>query len=84
MVTATATMPGSPVVEPTFTLTPTQTPSPTPNCDYANYQGTCIPHAPPHGSDLDCSEISARRFQFIGSDPHRFDGDDDGIDCEGK
>jgi len=73
---------------PTFTPTPTTTPTVTPtftptppDCDYANYTGACIPHGPP---DLDCGEISARRFQSIGSDPHGFDGDNDGLACEGK
>jgi micrococcal nuclease len=32
--------------------------------------------------DLDCPEISYRNFRVIGSDPHRFDGDHDGIGCE--
>jgi micrococcal nuclease len=39
----------------------------------------CIPPAPP---DLDCGDIEYRRFEVIGSDPHRFDGDHDGIGCE--
>jgi micrococcal nuclease len=39
----------------------------------------CIPPPPP---DLDCPQISYRRFAVIGSDPHRFDGDNDGIGCE--
>lgn len=47
-------------------------------CD-PNYAGACIPPYPP---DLDCSDISARRFRSTGSDPHGFDGDGDGIACE--
>jgi micrococcal nuclease len=48
------------------------------NCD-PSYPGVCIPPYPP---DLDCGEISERRFTVIGSDPHGFDGDNDGIGCE--
>jgi micrococcal nuclease len=61
---------------------PTPTPSPTPrsgSCD-ASYPTVCIPPPPP---DLDCDQVPYRRFQVIGSDPHRFDGDNDGIGCEG-
>jgi micrococcal nuclease len=39
----------------------------------------CIPPAPP---DLDCGEISFRRFQVLPPDPHGFDGDNDGVGCE--
>ncbi|MGB2894965.1 MAG: thermonuclease family protein [Anaerolineales bacterium] len=39
----------------------------------------CIPPPPP---DLDCGQISYRRFQVYDCDPHRFDGDHDGIGCE--
>lgn len=48
------------------------------NCD-PNYTGACIPPYPP---DLDCTEISATNFNSVGSDPHGFDGDGDGIACE--
>jgi hypothetical protein len=48
------------------------------NCD-PSYPGVCIPRYPP---DLDCGDISYRRFEVIGSDPHRFDADNDGIGCE--
>lgn len=48
------------------------------NCD-PNYEGACIPPYPP---DLDCTEISASGFRSVGSDPHGFDGDGDGIACE--
>lgn len=48
------------------------------NCD-PSYPTVCIPSPPP---DLDCDQISYRRFQVVGSDPHRFDGDHDGIGCE--
>lgn len=48
------------------------------NC-HPSYPTVCIPPAPP---DLDCKDISYRRFKVIGSDPHRFDRDRDGIGCE--
>ena len=48
-------------------------------CD-PNYSGACIPSPPP---DLDCSDITARRFRVVGTDIHRFDSDGDGIACEG-
>lgn len=48
------------------------------NCD-PSYPTVCIPPYPP---DLDCGEIPYRRFQVVGADPHRFDGDHDGIGCE--
>jgi micrococcal nuclease len=47
-------------------------------CD-PSYAGVCIPPPPP---DLDCGDIRFRRFAVVGSDPHRFDGDRDGIGCE--
>jgi micrococcal nuclease len=39
----------------------------------------CIPSPPP---DLDCGQITERGFQVLPPDPHRFDGDGDGIGCE--
>jgi hypothetical protein len=50
------------------------------DCD-PSYPGTCIPSPPP---DLDCGEISNRNFKVIGNDPHGFDGDNNGIGCEGS
>ena len=38
------------------------------------------PTPPP--PDLDCPDISYRRFRVLPPDPHRFDGDHDGIGCE--
>ncbi len=49
-------------------------------CD-PNYAGACIAPPPP---DLDCSDITARRFRVVGTDVHRFDSDGDGIACEGR
>jgi hypothetical protein len=47
-------------------------------CD-PSYPGVCIPPPPP---DLDCGDIPYRNFIVVGSDPHGFDGDGDGIGCE--
>jgi len=48
------------------------------NCD-PSYPDFCIPSSPP---DLDCGDISQKRFTVLQPDPHRFDGDKDGIGCE--
>ncbi len=48
------------------------------SCD-PSYPGVCIPPAPP---DLDCGDIADRRFQVLPPDPHRFDGNGDGVGCE--
>jgi micrococcal nuclease len=41
----------------------------------------CIPPPPP---DLDCGDIPYRNFTVRHDvpDPHRFDGDKDGVGCE--
>lgn len=48
------------------------------SCD-PSYPDVCIPPGPP---DLDCGDISYRRFRVLAPDPHRFDADGDGIGCE--
>lgn len=48
------------------------------SCDPA-YPTVCIPPPPP---DLDCKDVSFRNFQVLPPDPHRFDGNGDGIGCE--
>jgi hypothetical protein len=48
------------------------------DCD-PSYPTVCIPSPPP---DLDCGQISFRRFKVLSPDPHGFDGDHDGIGCE--
>lgn len=63
---------------------PTATPAPVraappSNCD-PSYPTVCIPPAPP---DLDCGDIPHRRFEVLPPDPHRFDGNHDGVGCEG-
>jgi hypothetical protein len=87
-----------PTLSPTLTLSPIATltplpsltlqPSDTPiipvsggiagNCD-PSYPGVCIPPPPP---DLDCGDISFKRFQVLPPDPHHVDRDGDGIGCE--
>ncbi len=61
--------------------TPIPPAAPTPaagTCDSA-YPAVCIPPAPP---DLDCGDITFRRFEVLPPDPHRFDGDGNGLGCE--
>ncbi len=71
-------------IAPTATLKPAATPNSGDgggsggNCD-PSYPGVCIPPAPP---DLDCGDIPYRRFKVLPPDPHRFDGDHDGVGCE--
>ena len=48
------------------------------SCD-ASYPDVCIPSPPP---DLDCSDIEYRNFEVLQPDPHRFDGNYDGVGCE--
>lgn len=48
------------------------------NCD-PSYPDVCIPSLPP---DLDCGDIPFSNFKVLPPDPHRFDGDKDGIGCE--
>jgi len=48
------------------------------DCD-PSYPDFCIPPPPP---DLDCGDIPQKRFTVLQPDPHRFDGDKDGIGCE--
>jgi endonuclease YncB( thermonuclease family) len=60
---------------------PSQTPLPSGKCD-PNYAEGCVPPYPP---DLDCADIRAMGIapvRVIGSDPHRLDGDGDGLGCE--
>lgn len=57
-------------------------PQPPSNCE-PSYPDICIPLGT---ADLDCGEIQWRRFtvrwDVPNPDPHRFDGDGDGIGCE--
>ena len=58
-----------------------QRPAPSGKCD-PNYAGGCVPPYPP---DVDCADIRALGIapvRVVGSDPHRLDGDNDGLGCE--
>ena len=48
-------------------------------CD-PNYSGACVPPYPP---DVDCGDLTAKRFRVVGRDVHHLDGDGDGVACEG-
>jgi len=74
----TATPTPTPTPTPTATATATATVDPRAGCD-PSYPTVCIPPAPP---DLDCGDITYRRFTVLPPDPHRLDGDKDGIGCE--
>ncbi|MEM1392695.1 MAG: hypothetical protein AAGG00_05270 [Cyanobacteria bacterium P01_H01_bin.150] len=50
------------------------------NCDPA-YPDLCISKDSP---DLQCSNVKERNFKVLPPDPHRFDGDGNGIGCEKK
>lgn len=56
--------------------TPTPAPRQPSNCD-PNYS-PCVPNV---SYDLDCPDIGFR-VRVIGSDPHRFDREGDGVGCE--
>lgn len=74
-----ATPPPEPApVAPSVPEPPPPPAAPPSNCD-PSYPGVCIPPGPP---DLDCGDIAFRRFAVVGSDPHGFDGNGDGIGCE--
>ena len=48
------------------------------NCEPA-YPDACIAPPPP---DLDCRDVTQRRFTVLPPDPHNFDGDRNGVGCE--
>jgi micrococcal nuclease len=48
------------------------------DCD-PSYPDVCIPPYPP---DLDCGDVPYKDIRVIGSDPHGFDGNQDGVGCE--
>jgi micrococcal nuclease len=77
--TAATTAAPLPVAPPISTTTTPAQPS---NCA-PSYPDVCIPPPPP---DLDCGQILHRGFRVIytvaSPDPHRFDGDRDGVGCE--
>jgi hypothetical protein len=46
---------------------------------HPSYPDNCIPPPPPN---LNCDDVSDTDFEVVGSDPHGFDRDNDGIGCE--
>ncbi|MEO1391182.1 MAG: calcium-binding protein with excalibur domain protein [Cyanobacteria bacterium J06634_6] len=56
-----------------------------PECD-PHYSGACVPVYRTEADDVDCSDIEEKNFTVvtIGEDPHRLDGDEDGVTCEAK
>jgi hypothetical protein len=77
-VAAPVVVPAAPVPVPVAAppAPPAAAPS-TSGCEPA-YPTVCIPRGP----DLDCGDISYRRFVVNPPDPFRFDADHDGIGCE--
>ena len=59
-------------------VTPPPAAQPRTSCD-PSYPTVCIPPPPP---DLDCADVPHRNFAVRGPDPHRFDGEGDGLGCE--
>ncbi len=83
--------PPPPPPAPTTTAPPPTTTAPPPPTTAAPPAGNCAPSyptvcIPPPPPDLDCGQISYRnftvRYDVPDPDPHRFDGDRDGIGCE--
>ena len=76
--------PPPPVPPPPPPPPPTPPPPPPPGPCADSYPTVCIPPPPP---DLDCGQIPYRNFtvrwDVSDPDPHHFDGDHDGIGCEG-
>lgn len=85
-VTVTETAPAPPPVTvtevaqapPPAVTAPAAEPEPAGDCNPA-YSGACVPTGV---RDVDCTELSARDFASVGSDPYGLDGDDDGVACE--
>ncbi len=77
-------------VDPTPTLPPlTRVPpvlAPDPPAPDLPANSDCDPSYPTlclsSSTDLDCGQLSERRFPVVGRDPHGFDGDGDGVGCE--
>lgn len=70
---------GNPACQAPAPPPPPPPPPPAGPACHPSYPDFCIPPPPP---DLDCGDFSQKRFRSTGSDPHRLDGDGDGIACE--
>ena len=68
------------IVVGTLALIPNATPQAVAQSNCSIHYDPCVPPAPP---DLNCGDISFA-VQVYGADPHRFDGDNDGVGCEGN
>jgi micrococcal nuclease len=75
---ATSDLPGEPAAPPAPGQGAGAAPAAGTGCD-PSYPDFCIPPPPP---DLDCRDVAGTDFTVIGSDPHGFDGDHDGVGCE--
>ncbi len=73
-----AIMPFAPSASPSSMPSPSPSPSLSAACD-PNYAGFCVPIVP---YDLDCPDIG-HRVTVVGTDIHGFDGNGDGLGCEG-
>jgi micrococcal nuclease len=70
---------GSTATAPVATVpTPAATTTAASRCD-PSYPDFCIPPPPP---DLDCKDIPRKAFRVLQPDPHRLDGNKDGVGCE--
>jgi hypothetical protein len=71
----------APMAAPAPAPAPTATQAgPASDCDPA-YPDVCIPPVAQTG-DLDCGDVTYRRFRVLSPDPHRFDAEGDGLGCE--
>ena len=78
--TSTQAPPATNTPVPTGTPVVPDDPAPDPRVDCSpSYPTVCIPPYPP---DLNCGDITFRRFTVLPPDPHGFDGDNDGVGCE--
>jgi hypothetical protein len=69
---STLSNPSTPINPPTTSISASEEQD---NCD-SSYPDFCIASPPPN---LNCPDISQKRFTVSGSDPHGFDRDNDGI-----
>lgn len=58
--------------------TPAPAPAPAGGGCHPSYPTLCLPGSP----DLNCADVPAKNFPVLPPDPHRLDGDKDGIGCE--
>ncbi|MEO1132257.1 MAG: hypothetical protein AAFX40_06055 [Cyanobacteria bacterium J06639_1] len=59
-------------------------PQANPSCHtHASYPDICFFLTPPAGNTVNCEKIGGNRFVVLSPDTYRFDGDRDGIGCEG-